>query len=43
MVKAFSIMKLRNLLSKKKLQTGCTVQPQTKEELAALILQKLLT
>lgn len=37
MVKACNIMKLRNLLSKKKLQTGCTVQPQTKEELAAVI------
>ena len=43
MVKACNIMKLRNLLSKKKLQTGCTVQPQTKEELAAVIKSAIAT
>lgn len=36
-------MKLRNLLSKKKLQTGCTVQPQSKEELVAIIKDAIAT
>ena len=43
MVKACNIMKLRNLLSKKKLQTGCTVQPQSKEELLAIIKDAIAT